>query len=89
VQRKRTSSVAAKEKAANHSLLPCWPAATLHCSQKTDASESRFIYTLLQGALASRLSVFCFAARLREMALKKYFFAFLWTPFCSAEHRKS
>jgi hypothetical protein len=65
------------------------PAATLRCSQKADASESRFIYAPLEGAPLSRLSVFCFAARLREMALKKYFFAFLRTPFCPAEHRKS
>jgi len=68
VQRKRTSSEAAKEKTAYHSPFHCWPSAFLRCSQSTDASESRGVYTPLRGAPPNRLSVLCCAARLREMA---------------------
>jgi len=42
---KRTSSEAAK-KAAVHSPLRCWLAATLHSSQSADVSESRTLRVL-------------------------------------------
>jgi len=44
-----------------------WPSAPLCCSQKADDPES---HNPLQGipSILFQLSVFCFAARLREMA---------------------
>jgi hypothetical protein len=58
-----------EEKAAY--LLVCQRQTALCCSQNTDASGSREVYTPLRGTPPSRLSVFCCAARLRDMAIIK------------------
>ena len=72
VKRKRTSREAAKEKTASHSPFHCWPSASLRCSKKVDASESREVYAPLRGARPSRFSTFYSTAWLREMAFGNF-----------------